>query len=138
MDILGANRFDAVKLRESVDYLDIDNHIEVENVSQFPAPATKAVVDDASVLMAVGSTNATNRRGLFLKNTGEGVALISGANSGGGRRLLPGQSILFRFGVTGETETTGESAVTRTRTYASVSIYARAETVTTNIYIEEV
>lgn len=131
MDILGSNRFDAVRLRESVDYLDIENHIEIVDVSQFPAPSTKAVVDDASVLMAVGSTNASGRRGLFLKNTGEGVALISGANSGGGRRLLPGQSILFRFSPTGESETGA-------KTYADVSIYARAETITTNIYIEEV
>ncbi len=130
MDILGSNRFDAVKLRESIDFLDIENHIEITNVSQFPSPATKAVVDDASVLMAVGSSNASNRRGLFLKNTGEGVALISGTNSGGGRRLLPGQSILFSFGVTGESS--------EAKTYANVSIYARAETITTNIYIEEV
>lgn len=131
MDILGSNRFDAVRLRESVDYLDIENHIEIVDVSQFPAPATKAVVDDASVLMAVGSANASGRRGLFLKNTGDGVALISGANTGGGRRLLPGQSILFRFAQTGESETVAG-------TYADVSIYARAETITTNIYIEEV
>ena len=131
MDILGSNRFDAVRLRESVDYLDIENHIEIVDVSQFPAPSTNAVVDDASVLMEVGSTNASGRSALFLKNTGEGVALISGANSGGGRRLLPGQSILFRFSPTGESET-------GVKTYADVSIYARAETITTNIYIEEV
>lgn len=115
-----ADKTDAIFQRQSIDGLGIQNHIELDDVSQFPSPATKAVVNNASVLMAVGSSNASGRKTLFLKNTGEGVALVNGANSGGGRRLLPDDTLLFRF--TGETE---------------VSIYARAETISTEIYIEE-
>lgn len=111
--------------RQSVDLLGISQHRTVKNVGTFPAPATKTVVNDASVLMAVGSANAEGRRSLLIRNDGDGVALISGANSGGGERLLPSQSILFEFGEDGS------------GAYQDVSVYARAETIATDLFIRE-
>lgn len=99
--------------------------IDHEKVGQFQTPTEKAVVSTASVRMAKGDANATGRRILALTNTGDGVALISGTNAGGGARLLPGQSMRYAF------------AEISDGTLADVSVWARAETIGTTILIEE-
>ncbi len=131
-----AGKIDSVMQRSAIESLEIKDTITYKRVSRFETPTTKAVVNDASVLMAVGSENASNRRALIIRNDGEGVALIAGVSTGGGFRLLPGKSVVFEFDA--ETITEDTSAGTKTVTYADVSIYARAETISTEIYIEEV
>lgn len=95
------------------------------DVGQFPTPTEKAVTSDSSVLMAVGSANATGRRSLKITNVGKGVALVSGVATGGGIRFLPGQSKRWEF------------ALGSDGTPVDVSVYARAETSATTILIEE-
>ena len=99
--------------------------VDHDPVSQFQTPTEKAVVSTASVLMAKGDANASGRRMLAITNAGEGVALISGVNTGGGARLLPGQAMRYTF------------ALASDGTVADVSVWARAETIGTTILIEE-
>lgn len=121
-----AGKIDSRLQRNAIESLDVKDTIVYRKVSRFEAPTTKAIVNSASVLMAVGSSNATSRRALKIRNDGEGVALISGVSTGGGTRLLPGKTMVFEF----DEETDGSG-------YCAVSIYARAETIGTEIYIEE-
>ena len=102
-----------------------DSEIVYNDITAFKSPTTKAVASSASVLMAVGGTNASPRKGLFIKNVGEGVALINSVDTGGGKTLNPEQSISFTF----EKNADGS--------YKDISIFARAETIATDLYIEE-
>ena len=125
----------------------LEGNLKFENITQFGVPTEKEVTADASVLLAVGSSNAEGRRVLIVRNVGEGTFLLSSSSSGGGRRVTPGQTVEITFQ---ELETTAAVTVTDddgdgttttttsvTKTYADVSLYARAETRSTTIEIIE-
>lgn len=101
-----------------------ESEIVFEDITQFSVPTEKEVTSSASILLAVGSSNATGRRMLVVKNVGEGVFLLSGTNAGGGKRIMPKQTVKFTFAST-------DSG------YADVSLYARAETRSTTVEIME-
>lgn len=132
-----ASRLDSVYQRQAIEGLGYSDEDVLECVSQFPSVTIKTVTSTASVLMCTGSANATNRRALRIRNVGSGVALINGANKGGGIRLLPGQTFQRTFDEDETTITTTETSTTRTRTFCDVQIYARAETTATDLEIQE-
>lgn len=116
-------QLDSVLTRDTLERMSDNRGVVLDNIGVYPSPVTKSVTSSASVLMATGAENASGRTGVYIRNDGNGVALLDSSSQGGGRRLLPGEYILFRFK---EDLTTG------------ISIYARAETIATKLYIEEI
>lgn len=101
-----------------------DQVIRLDEITGFSTPTTKTVTMNESVIMATGSANMTSRRILIITNTGEGVALINNVNTGDGKELEPGQKLILSF-------------ASATDGYANVTLYGRAETISTELLIEE-